>query len=126
MPDPLEVVGAVEAAPIQPLTRPSPEEETIYVTPASAAQSDQARIVQAVADVARAIGLRHGPIHAECRVSPNRVVVLEIAARPIGGLCARALRFLGERSQTFAYEEVLLRHAIGESAMFASRPRRRC
>ena len=89
-------------------------EETVYVTPSSAAPADQARIVRAVADVARAIGLRHGPIHAECRVGQNRVVVLEIAARPIGGLCMRALRFLGERSQTFTYEELLLRHAIGE------------
>lgn len=90
-------------------------EETVYVTPSSAAPSDQARMVRAVTDVVRALGLRHGPIHAECRLSRNWVVVLEIAARPIGGLCARTLRFVGEREQVFAYEEVLLRHAIGES-----------
>jgi hypothetical protein len=36
--------------------------------------------------------------------------VLEVAARPIGGLCARALRFdLG-----MPLEELILRHAVGE------------
>ena len=90
-------------------------EETIYVTPSAATPADQTRIVQAVADVTHAIGLRHGPIHAECRVSRDRVVVLEVAARPIGGLCARALRFVDDRSVACAYEEVLLRHAVGGS-----------
>jgi hypothetical protein len=36
--------------------------------------------------------------------------VLEVAARSIGGLCARALRFEGDRT----LEELLLRHAVGE------------
>ena len=40
-----------------------------------------------------ALGLSHGPVHAECRVNDAGVFVLEVAARPIGGLCARALRF---------------------------------
>ena len=40
-----------------------------------------------------ALGLHHGPIHAECRVNASGVFVLEVAARPIGGLCAKALRF---------------------------------
>lgn len=74
-------------------------EETIYLTPSSAAAGDQRRIVEAITQAASAIGLRHGPIHAECRVTdaahaPNSTVfVLEVAARPIGGLCARALAF---------------------------------
>ena len=68
-------------------------EETIYATPSSAPELVQQAIVDAVGRAATAIGLRHGPIHAECRVNDRGVFVLEVAARPIGGLCARALRF---------------------------------
>jgi hypothetical protein len=42
------------------------------------------------------------------RVNESGVFMLEIAARPIGGLCARALRF-GDIS----LEELILLHAIG-------------
>src|SRR5207244_9862855 len=63
-------------------------EETIYVTPSCAPADVQARIVSAVASAAAAIGLQHGPVHAECRVNDEGVFVLEAAARPIGGLCA--------------------------------------
>lgn len=141
-------------------------EETIYLTPSEASDGVQAAITDAVARAARAIGLHHGPIHAECRVNlsilrraadrPEEgrettlrqargpsgqvcVFVLEVAARPIGGLCARALRFdrggvdpdgirkSGRRLRTGAesripnpeskipLEELLLRHALGES-----------
>jgi hypothetical protein len=42
--------------------------------------------------------------------------VLEVAARPIGGLCARALRFHDRNSDDLiSLEELLLRHALGES-----------
>ena len=50
----------------------------------------------------RRIGLEHGPVHAECRVNEHGVFVLEVAARPIGGLCARALRFSGSTSRRSA------------------------
>jgi hypothetical protein len=114
-------------------------EETIYVTPSSAAAAQQAAIVQGVTAAAAAIGLSHGPIHAECRVSDAGVFVLEVAARPIGGICARALRFDGddpveptpsqpspsvvrsrgtadddERRRPIALEELLVRQALGE------------
>ena len=85
-------------------------EETIYVTPSSLAAPIQARVSEAVATAAEALGLCHGPIHAECRIDGDRVFVLEVAARPIGGLCSAALRFDGGRS----LEEILLRHAVGE------------
>jgi biotin carboxylase len=91
-------------------------EETIYVTPSQAAEPRRAAIVAAVAGGARAMGLRHGPIHAECRVAEDGVYVLEIAARPIGGLCARALRFTDDTGQVIGLEELLLRHALGEPA----------
>jgi biotin carboxylase len=88
-------------------------EETIYRMPSVAAPEIQARIIDAVGAACRAIGLRHGPVHAECRVESGRnpcVFTLEIAARPIGGLCSRALRF----GSGLSLEDVLLRHAIGE------------
>lgn len=91
-------------------------EETIYVTPSAAPPDVQRRIAASVADAAHAIGLQHGPIHAECRVNQEGVYVLEVAARPIGGLCSRALRFSSPlaRPGVVSLEEVLLRHAIGE------------
>jgi hypothetical protein len=90
-------------------------EETIYVTPSRAA--GQAQLVETVAAAARALGLWHGPVHAECRVNGRGVYVLEVAARPIGGLCSRALRFVpaGEpEGKPLSLEDVLLRHALGE------------
>lgn len=89
-------------------------EETIYITPSRAGESVEADLGQAVAAAAAALGLFHGPIHAECRVNPRGVFVLEVAARPIGGLCARALAFDGPDGARIGFEELLLRHAIGE------------
>ena len=89
-------------------------EETIYVTPSAEPDATRDRIVGAVAEAARALGLHHGPVHAECRVNEDGVFVLEIAARPIGGLCARALRFRGRGDRVVSLEELLLRHAAGE------------
>ena len=91
-------------------------EETLYVTPSSAPVAIQETIVGAAERVVASIGLRHGPIHAECRVNENGVFVLEVAARPIGGLCARALRFHRKNSrQLMSLEELLLRHGLGDS-----------
>ncbi len=100
-------------------------EETIYLTPTSFPESTERAIVREVTRAALALGLRHGPVHAECRVNAEGVVVLEVAARPIGGLCARALRVqraepapgaqAGEATGLRSFEELLLRHALGES-----------
>jgi biotin carboxylase len=89
-------------------------EETIYVTPSRLSPAKQAALVRTVEDAVRAVGLQHGPVHAECRVGPDGCFVLELAARPIGGLCARALRFDGPPGDGIPFEEVLLRHAMGE------------
>ena len=92
-------------------------EETIYVTPSRLTQSVRRQLETAVATAVTALGLHHGPIHAECRVSAHGVFVLEVAARPIGGLCAKALRFEStEFPMTISFEELLLRHALGEPA----------
>ena len=80
-------------------------EETIYVTvPMDLAIADTTQ--RAVT----ALGLTQGPIHAEMRVNHAGVWMLEVAARPIGGLCSRVLRFTGGKS----LEELILRHAVGE------------
>jgi hypothetical protein len=93
-------------------------EETIYLTPSTAPDDTQRAMVDGVTRAVRALGLRHGPIHAECRVDGDRVYVLEVAARPIGGLCARALRFrpsaTRDQRSTMSLEELLLRQALGE------------
>ncbi len=83
-------------------------EETIYTTPSRLPEATQAGIVEAARQAIRAVGLEHGPIHAEIRLTPDGPMVLEVAARPIGGLCARALRFEGAMS----LEELILRHAL--------------
>jgi hypothetical protein len=88
-------------------------EETIYVTPSRLPESVQHAIKKCASDAVRALGLSHGPIHAEFRVNEDGVWPLEVAPRPIGGLCARSLRFsLDGASEPIALEELLLRHAL--------------
>jgi hypothetical protein len=88
-------------------------EETIYVTPSRLPESVQRAIEKCARDAARALGLSHGPIHAEFRINEDGVWPLEVAPRPIGGLCARALRFsLDGATEPIGLEELLLRHAL--------------
>jgi hypothetical protein len=88
-------------------------EETIYVTPSRLPESVLRAIEKCAMDSARALGLSHGPIHAEFRVNEDGVWPLEVAPRPIGGLCARALRFsLTGASEPIGLEELLFRHAL--------------
>ena len=87
-------------------------EETIYVTPPGMPEATERLIAGTVAHAAAAIGLSHGPVHAECRVNASGVYVLEVAPRPIGGLCGRALRFRTPARGDIPFEEVLLRFAL--------------
>ena len=84
-------------------------EETIYVTPSRHSPGIQEAVLRTVASAADALGLREGPVHAEARLGPGGPVVLEVAARTIGGLCARALRFGAGAS----LEELVVAHAVG-------------
>jgi len=89
-------------------------EETIYVTPSRLSASQQKEIERCAVDAVRALGLSQGPVHAEFRVNEEGVWPLEVAPRPIGGLCARALRFAPDaESESIGLEELLLRHAVG-------------
>jgi len=90
-------------------------EETIYVTPSRESSSAQAALIEATEQAVAALGLYHGPIHAEMRLNDDGVWMLEVAGRPIGGLCAGALRFCqGDHSHSFSLEELLLRHAASQ------------
>jgi len=82
-------------------------EETIYITPP---RTPQSMLIAATEKAIRSLGLTHGPVHAELRCDGREAWVLEVAARPIGGLCAKALRFRGEMT----LEELLLCHAARE------------
>ncbi len=85
-------------------------EETLLVTPSRLPAPSVRAVERATAAAADALGLREGPVHAELRVtSGGEVAVLELAARTVGGLCARTLRFgLG-----VSLEELVLRQALG-------------
>lgn len=85
-------------------------EETIYVTPSRLPGELQSALRDCAARAVHALGLTHGPVHAEFRINERGPWVLEIAPRPIGGLCSRALRFGPNR---ISLEELLLRHALG-------------
>ncbi len=83
-------------------------EETLYVTPSRHPAQVQQQVARVVAEGARALGLREGPVHAEARLASAGPVVIEIAARSIGGLCSRTLRF----GAGLTLEEVLVAHAM--------------
>ncbi len=86
-------------------------EETIYLTPSREPAQVQQAMLDAVQRAANALGLTRGPVHAEMRINHRGVWILEVAPRPIGGLCSRVLRFNGDVS----LEEIILRHALGEN-----------
>ncbi len=86
-------------------------EETIYVTPSRLPISDQEKIADATARAVKALGLSEGPVHAELRLNQQGLpipYVIEVAARSIGGLCSRTLRF----GLSMSLEEIILRHAL--------------
>jgi D-alanine-D-alanine ligase-like ATP-grasp enzyme len=88
-------------------------EETIYVTPSRLSAGQVNEIERCAMDAVRALGLSRGPVHAEFRINEDGVWPLEVAPRPIGGLCARALRFANADSdEVIGLEELLLRQAV--------------
>jgi biotin carboxylase len=95
-------------------------EETIYVTPSRLPTAVQRAIEEVTAAACAALGLDEGPVHAELRVNDAGPWVLEVAARSIGGLCSRTLRF----GTGMTLEELILRHALGWSIASLTRERR--
>ncbi|MGH9668761.1 MAG: ATP-grasp domain-containing protein [Terriglobales bacterium] len=119
--DEIAVEGLVEEGRLRVLAildKPEPLvgpffEETIYVTPSRLAPDTQRKVVETLERAVAALGLRHGPLHAEMRLNAEGPWVLEVAARSIGGLCARALRFrIPSAQEEISLEEVILRLAL--------------
>jgi hypothetical protein len=83
-------------------------EETIYVTPSRLDPQTRIGSRRSPPTGALALGLRDGPVHAELRVNDSGPVLIEIAGRSIGGLCARTLRF----GTGMSLEELVLTSAL--------------
>jgi len=83
-------------------------EETLYVTPSRLPGALQECIHHEVARACGVAGLATGPVHAEVRVNEHGIWLLEIAARSIGGLCARVLT----HSLGMSLEELILRQVV--------------
>jgi hypothetical protein len=104
----LEILAIIDKP--GPLTGPF-FEETLYVTPSRLGDHIQVAIGELVAAAAVAIGLTSGPIHAEARIPESgEPVLIELAARSIGGLCSRAFTF-GLPNESL--EVMILRSALG-------------
>ena len=92
-------------------------EETIYVTPTSYSDDVQSQIISTVQSACGALGLTHGPVHAEVRLDNDKVFLIDLAARSIGGQCARTLSF----GSGLSLEEIILTHAVGDDINQLSR-----
>ncbi len=113
-------------------------EETIYVTPSRLPVHSQNAIAAVTSAACQALGLVHGPIHAEVRLATqrpdvsaisnrpqqsaidDRPTVIEVNPRSIGGLCSRVLRF----GTGLSLEELILRQALDPEYAPATRERR--
>jgi biotin carboxylase len=84
--------------------------ETILVTPSRLPGEIQAECRRVAQAAIRGLGLTHGPVHVELKVNGQKVDVIEVAARSIGGLCSRSLSF-GLMGTTL--ETLILRNALG-------------
>jgi biotin carboxylase len=94
-------------------------EETLLVTPSRLPGPTLAAATALAERAAQALGLRHGPIHAELRIDQRsgsaKPVMLELAARSIGGLCSRSLSFFDGTS----LEMMILANALGAAVDLA-------
>ncbi len=94
--------------------------ETIYVTPPRAGRQTTDAIESTVSDVARALSLPDGPVHAEVRVTADgRCVPIDVAARSIGGHCSDALSF----AFATTLEDLILANAAGREVGSTNRER---
>ena len=93
----------------EPLTGPY-FAETIYVTPSTLSAEMQQQVKTVIQKACGAYGLKTGAIHAECRIdADNKIWILEIASRTIGGDCARMLD-----NENFGIEELAISLAIDQ------------
>ncbi len=76
----------------EPLTGPF-FEETFYLTPSKLEPEKQRQLTVEIAKCCAAYGLEHGPVHAEARLTGEGPILLELAARTIGGQCGQLIEF---------------------------------
>ena len=76
----------------EPLTGPF-FEETYYLTPSRLHEPGRTALIDEVERCCAAYGLEHGPVHAEARLTDSGPVLLELAARTIGGQCGQLIEF---------------------------------
>jgi len=84
-------------------------EESYYITPSRLPRALLDRAIERLTQACAAYGLREGPVHGEMRLHDGEAWIVEVAARTIGGDCARLLSFGAGRS----LEELVLRQALG-------------
>ena len=84
-------------------------EESYYITPSRLPPAILDGAIERLTQACAAYGLREGPVHGEMRLHEGEAWILEVAARTIGGDCARLLSFGAGRS----LEELVLRQALG-------------
>lgn len=85
-------------------------QETILIAPSRHGREIQDECERVASAAVSALGLRHGPVHIELMIVGDQVMVIEVAARSIGGLCSRSLSF-GLMDTTL--ESLILRNALG-------------
>ncbi len=73
-------------------------EETYYLTPSQLNRDQKQDLIDEVKRCCVAYQLEQGPVHAEARITPSGAVLLELAARTIGGQCGQLIEFsLGQK-----------------------------
>ena len=85
-------------------------EETYYITPSRHRPELIDRAINTVERACHVYGLQTGPIHAELRLLDNTPWIIEIAARTIGGECARLLEY----ASGYSLESLVIQYAMGE------------
>ncbi len=85
-------------------------EENYYLCPSKLSQQNQQQMKEVLQQACDAYGLTEGPVHAECRIKDGQIYIIEVAARTIGGLCARLLSV----GTGHSLEEIVLQHAMGQ------------
>ncbi len=68
-------------------------EETYYLTPTRLESQQKKALIGEITRCCAAYGLEHGPVHAEARLTSSGPILLELAARTIGGQCGQLIEF---------------------------------
>jgi len=93
-------------------------EETYYLTPSQLDSLQRAELVNEVRKCCQAYGLEQGPVHAEARMTESGVVLLELAARTIGGQCGQLIEFSLQQK----LEEIVIQGMCGIKPELAGNP----